>query len=193
MEITAKNEIQKKNIESYIKYYKGAYTSLADGEVQVVYYTSPRNNKPGAFIFKGRKQTPISSYYYENEERRALNIAKVIKNVEDDKIWKAERRTKIKANINVGDILYTSWGYEQTNIDFYKVVGLVGKVTAEYVKIGSEIVKYNSADSADVKPVPSQEIGSVQRGRIGVHGLKIVREYASKTTVDSTHHSSWGY
>lgn len=29
--------------------------------------------------------------------------------------------------IKVGDIFYTSWGYEQTNIDFFQVVALKGK------------------------------------------------------------------
>jgi hypothetical protein len=31
-----------------------------------------------------------------------------------------------KENIKIGTILYNSWGYEQTNIDFYKVVGYKG-------------------------------------------------------------------
>lgn len=30
---------------------------------------------------------------------------------------------------NLGDILYTQWGYEQTNIDFYQIVQLKGKHT----------------------------------------------------------------
>mgnify|MGYP003662304800 CR=1 FL=1 len=33
------------------------------------------------------------------------------------------------------DILYSSWGYEQTNINFYKVKRLCGKTQVELVKI----------------------------------------------------------
>ncbi len=29
--------------------------------------------------------------------------------------------------VKIGDIFYDSWGWEQTNIDFYQVVGLRGK------------------------------------------------------------------
>lgn len=29
--------------------------------------------------------------------------------------------------VAVGDIFYSSWGYDQTNVDFYKVVGLTPK------------------------------------------------------------------
>ena len=32
--------------------------------------------------------------------------------------------------IKVGDIFYRSWGYEQTNIDYYIVTKKIGKSTA---------------------------------------------------------------
>ncbi len=32
--------------------------------------------------------------------------------------------------VRVGDLFFDSWGYEQTNIDFYQVVELKGKATA---------------------------------------------------------------
>lgn len=31
--------------------------------------------------------------------------------------------------VSVGDIFYTSWGYEQTNVNFFQVVQLVGKMS----------------------------------------------------------------
>ena len=50
---------------------------------------------------------------------------------------KAKTKTKTepkKENIfgvKIGDVFYDSWGYEQTNIDFYQVVGLKGKTMVE--------------------------------------------------------------
>ena len=32
-------------------------------------------------------------------------------------------------NPQIGDIVYSSWGYDQTNVDFYEVVGKQGKIT----------------------------------------------------------------
>ena len=32
-----------------------------------------------------------------------------------------------KHDLKVGDVLGTCWGYDQTNRDFYEVVGLIGK------------------------------------------------------------------
>lgn len=40
-----------------------------------------------------------------------------------------EEPTQNTEGVHVGDILYSSWGWEQTNIDFYQVVGLRGKHT----------------------------------------------------------------
>jgi len=32
-------------------------------------------------------------------------------------------------NVKIGDIFYTSWGYEQTNVEFYEVDKVIGKKT----------------------------------------------------------------
>ena len=40
-----------------------------------------------------------------------------------------EEPTPNAEGVHVGDILYSEWGYEQTNIDFFQVVGLRGKHT----------------------------------------------------------------
>jgi hypothetical protein len=43
--------------------------------------------------------------------------------------------TEPKHNIKVGDIFYNSWGYEQTNIDFYQVVSTTAKtITLQQIK-----------------------------------------------------------
>lgn len=43
-----------------------------------------------------------------------------------------------KHNIKIGDIFYNSWGYEQTNIDFYQVVSTTAKtISLRRIKGGS--------------------------------------------------------
>jgi len=46
------------------------------------------------------------------------------------------KETKIKVN----DIMVNSWGYDQTNIDFYKVVGLTPK-GIKVRKLGKSIIE----------------------------------------------------
>ena len=44
------------------------------------------------------------------------------------------------AGVKVGDLFYDSWGWEQTNIDFYQVVGLRGKTQVVLKAIKSKKV-----------------------------------------------------
>lgn len=40
--------------------------------------------------------------------------------------------------LELGDILYSSWGYNQTNIDFYQVTKLIGKSMVEIRRLNTE-------------------------------------------------------
>lgn len=54
-----------------------------------------------------------------------------------------ERRRQPTQNaegVHVGDLFYGSWGYEQTNVDFFQVVALKGKHTAVIRKIAGEYI-----------------------------------------------------
>ena len=44
-------------------------------------------------------------------------------------------------NINVGDLFYSSWGYEQTNVDFFQVVELVGKSSVRVRQVMPELIR----------------------------------------------------
>lgn len=46
-------------------------------------------------------------------------------------------------DIKVGDIIYNSWGYEQTNIDFYQVIKTTKK-TVSLRKISDKIERYSN-------------------------------------------------
>lgn len=58
-----------------------------------------------------------------------------------------------KFGVKVGDVFCVSWGYEQTNIDFYQVVALRGTTQAVFRRIGSEIARSIGFMSHMVKPV----------------------------------------
>lgn len=200
-QITSKNPRQLSNIQFLLRQEGATYESHLDGEVQVVKY-SPQGAYPVAAIFRNKKKDPVAHYRYKTNEDREAAIQRQIESELSSQKWKADRKAKAKKqkesfahNLNVGDILYTSWGYEQTNIDFYEVVELVGKSTARYIKIGSKHVEETSWCSANVSPDPSYRGSEIFKGRIGQYGVYVGRSagYASKTSLDSKHHSSWGY
>lgn len=51
--------------------------------------------------------------------------------------------TETETVVKVGDFFYTSWGYDQTNVDFYKVVGMTA--SGKSVKVQ----KWSSASVSD--------------------------------------------
>ena len=84
----------------------------------------------------------------------------------------------------VGDYLYSTWGYEQTNVDFYKVVGVTAKCV-KMVAIGSKIVKQDSAMSGFVVPVDdSTEDNEVLLRRVNKWGSVRIDSYTNASAWD---------
>jgi len=84
-----------------------------------------------------------------------------------------------------GDIFYTSWGYEQTNIDFYQIISVKNK-TATICKIGSDR-KYTGPMCGECSPVKDKFVGEPFQKRIvysvnGSPSMKIA-SYAYATPV----------
>jgi len=63
---------------------------------------------------------------------------------------------KVKVAPKVGDILYSSWGYDQTNIEFFKVVK-VSEFSVWIQEIGSKIVEVTGWAHEKVVPNGSPE------------------------------------
>lgn len=71
----------------------------------------------------------LANYYFRSAERREEYRNEFINNYEAAAAEKIERRVKkSEARKNLvnpyqeGDILYRSWGYDQTNINFFQVI-----------------------------------------------------------------------
>jgi hypothetical protein len=60
-------------------------------------------------------------------------------------------------DIEIGDIFYSSWGYDQTNIDFYKVIKKTAKMI-EIREIGQVYMESNSSMSEYVVADPENEL-----------------------------------
>ena len=70
------------------------------------------------------------------------------------KLLKEQKVVKVQEydhGFKVGDILYMSWGYEQTNLDFFKVVAVTEKsVRLVEVKMTVKNEKYHCSMSREV-------------------------------------------
>lgn len=101
-----------------------------------------------ALCFVGRAVNPTWQYRFRNAEQRQEEVTKTFKNVSFRANYKAERKAKQLAatanhGVKVGDVFRSSWGYDQTNIDYYEVIAVSGK-TATVCKISqlSESTEY---------------------------------------------------
>tara|TARA_Y100000310_G_scaffold13096_1_gene13444 strand:+ start:387 stop:935 length:549 start_codon:yes stop_codon:yes gene_type:complete len=88
-----------------------------------------------AIGFHGRAQTPDWFIQFKSEEDRDLHIRQFIESRIAHKELISERKAaREKAHtLKIGDILVSSWGYDQTNVDFYQVI----KTTSRTVTIQS--------------------------------------------------------
>jgi len=82
-----------------------------------------------AMGFAGRSRKSFFNYRFNSRERMMEYINTIIekrtetlKIKEEMKKEQAAKKAEMIKNIKVGDIFYRSWGYEQTNVDFYQVV-----------------------------------------------------------------------
>ena len=83
----------------------------------------------------------------------------------------------------IGDLLYTTWGYERTNVDFFQVIA-IKKSRVWIRKIASRCVQRSRHDSL-VVPIPDHFVDQNEHGtmhRIG-RGFANV---AYKAVVDSS-------
>jgi hypothetical protein len=99
------------------------------GEVYV--YTF--NGKPAAKAFVGKAAKSTWDFTFRSEEARRAKIVEFFSNLAAREARKIERRKKNNEphTLTVGTIITNSWGYDQTNVDWYVIVG----TTANFVTL----------------------------------------------------------
>ncbi len=129
--------------------------------------SSNLDNKPVAVLYKPTpkakfsKEKQIFGFRFLNEDRRLEYInedySNRVKNQEAKEKYKSDKKEKNKSdllNVKVGDIFKDSWGYEQTNVDYFQVVA---KPSSSYIvvkKINCELIDETVSNmSAYVKPL----------------------------------------
>ena len=143
-------------------------------------------NKPFAVIYE--KATPkgkysktkiIEHYVYESLEKceeYITNLYSIIhKRIKANKknlIEKRQAQKNLKATdfYIKGDIIYSSWGYEQTNVDFYQVIKMTAK-TITVKKISQEIEEgsvYSHGMAHNVLAVKDSFLDNVKEFRLSV-------------------------
>jgi hypothetical protein len=134
------------------------------------------------------------------------HVSEFIDNINSRKTHKAEEKNKQKEarkNVSeyfkVGDILYDSWGYDQTNIDFYQVTRITGQ--SVWIRpIGGQPVESEGYGgmAGRIKPIKDSFNGDEVRKNMRVYGNNayLTSKYGSiskYTSGDKGIYYSWGH
>jgi len=94
-----------------------------------------------AMGFGGKRSKPDFHFRFNSAEKRAEYVKDYIERQESHaeiRLKERAKRNAFKHTLEVGSILYSSWGYDQTNIDFYQVTEVVGAKSVKIRRIASE-------------------------------------------------------
>lgn len=97
-----------------------------------IYFGTNQAGKAVGVFYVGRS-LKANSYYFQSEEKRKAYTDSFISDCEVKKLRK--KRAGVARKLEIGDVLYSSWGFEQTNFNFYLVLDLVGKESVKIVEI----------------------------------------------------------
>jgi hypothetical protein len=130
--------------------------------------------------FYGKAEKPSFHHSFRSVERRTQFVSEWFASIEQTDARKAERKANRKAfrhTLKVGDVLRSSWGYDQTNIDYYEVTALVGEHMIEAREIGAESSETGFMQGKCV-PTPGNYTGPAKRYRPTEGNAVKVRSFA---------------
>jgi len=118
---------------------------LPTGEIDVEAYAYiDKRKRMYALAFIGKAQKPTWHFRFNSAERMAAKVKETIDNRRKTLDYNAARKAEKTAKLAkphalmVGTVLRNSWGYDQTNIDFFEVVELRGKRSVIIREIGQD-------------------------------------------------------
>lgn len=156
-----------------------------EGSTAVAYVATEGRPAAMGFIFDRAK--PEFNYAYASAERLEKHLAEFFDSAKASESYKVERDVKRKAEratphpLKVGDILVSSWGYDQTNVDFYQVVSVPSAHFVEIRPIGGKTVEDsgNGYDRGNCVADPDHFTGPAFRKRASHSGTVVIESYRS--------------
>jgi hypothetical protein len=187
--------------------YQISITNLNDGR-RNSYYVRYVSLKSLTLRAKYRRFNVGKYEFAHNLEQAEAYVAGIkqgidqkVKAKQDRLAEKAKARSEFVNPYKVGDILYGSWGYDQTNVDFFQILE-VGNRSLKIRKIASRSLETTSWCSEYVEPVKDSFIkDEVHRVNLVIslcgnnvcHSIKSPVHGGLYKHEGRPHHSSWGH
>lgn len=142
----------------------------------VAYTYETSSGDPCAVLYHGRRKKPDLHIRYDSNLKREEGIQKHFSRYQD--------REKCKRELAVSDVLCCTWGYEQTNVDFYEVVRLIGEYSVAIRKIGCDSTPTEWLQGRKI-PIPGLFIGDEMIRRVCPEdGTRVVIQNYNSATLE---------
>lgn len=106
--------------------------------LEVYFENRPNKNILDYLKSNGFKWHTIKKCWFAKDNEKNQ---KVINGLNGEHKEETKTKKEFLFDVKVGDIFYDSWGYEQTNLTFFKVVSLVGSKSVRVVEVQLEETK----------------------------------------------------
>ena len=112
-------------------------------------------DKPIAMFFVGKQSKPIWHYTFKDNFAMKDKIIAQISTLMTRHEKKLEKRQakKTPTTLQEGDILYTSWGYDQTNVDWYQITKKISPNMVEIRRIYGQATQDALGDRGETLPL----------------------------------------
>lgn len=183
------NRLEKLVASRYVP--QGANAVRSKKSASVVYlWSSQISGRPQAMGYSGNAGKPAFHYTFKDAGRRSQYIADWLKQQDEAAARRAarvaEQRAKAKQphKLQVGDVLKSMWGYDQTNVEYFEVTALIGDRMVEIREIACESVETGFMQGKSV-PAKGQYIGEPMRKRVSEAGNSVrVHSFASASLME---------
>lgn len=114
---------------------------IANKSGSAVVYAYTRGSKLCALGFTGKARNQSFRYSFGSQAKRAAYVAEFLRNADAAAARRAatavERKTVLAkpTTLVLGDVLSCSWGYDQTNVEYFEITKICGARTIEIRKI----------------------------------------------------------
>lgn len=135
-------------------------------DLDATVYRYQRSGKLLALGFIAKQSKPAFHFSFRSDAQREEHIAKFLLARASSIAFKATQAAERKAfvpSLKVGDVLRCSWGYDQTNVDFYEVVGVSGKSVIIREIAQTKKSTYAGGFAGQCLPVPGEYVGEPMR------------------------------
>lgn len=142
-------------------YVPAGSRKVRDKQSAAFVYLYERADKFIVIAYYGKRTKAEFHFNYRSEAERAKKVGLFFKGCAAMEQYKAERAAAARAantnaGLKVGQVFVSSWGYDQTQVNYYEVVALVGAASAKVRPVKCEALE-GSEGSMSQKVMPSAE------------------------------------